>query len=78
MTRSNHLPTPAVTTPAPSVKGHPPDGLLRAVEVAHHLGVGIRTVWKLKSMRKLPAVSILGATRFRIADVARLAREGVE
>jgi hypothetical protein len=55
----------------------PRDGLMRALEVAQHLRVGIRTVWKLKATGKLPAVSILGATRFRVEDVARVAREGV-
>jgi hypothetical protein len=54
-----------------------PTGLLRATEVAQHLRIGIRTVWKLKAIGKLPAVSILGATRFRVEDVARLAQEGV-
>ena len=59
---------------SPNTRG---DGLMRAMQVAHFLGVGVRTVWKLKAMGKLPAVSILGTTRFRAEDVKRLAREGV-
>ena len=62
------------TTTTPAGSG---DGLMRAIEVAQHLRIGIRTVWKLKATGKLPAVNILGATRFRAEDVARLAREGV-
>ncbi len=53
------------------------EGLLRANEVAQYLGVGVRTVWKLRATGRLESVSILGATRFRAADVDRLAREGV-
>src|SRR5438105_3582356 len=48
-----------------------PPALMRAIEVARHLGVGIRTVWKLKATGKLPAVTVLGTTRFRTDDVAR-------
>ncbi|UCD76078.1 MAG: helix-turn-helix domain-containing protein [Phycisphaerales bacterium] len=51
--------------------------LLKAAEVADVLRIGVRTVWKLRAAGKLPSVSILGATRFPAADVARIAREGV-
>ena len=54
------------------------EGLLRAPEVARYLGIGIRTVWKLRATGRLPSVGILGTTRFRAADVERLAREGVK
>jgi hypothetical protein len=65
-------------SPSTSSSAAAPSGLLRAIEVAHHLRIGVRTVWKLKATGKLPAVNILGTTRFRSEDVARLARDGVQ
>lgn len=73
-----HDPQPRpVTTPHRRVRVPDREGLLRANEVAQYLGVGVRTVWKLRATGRLESVSILGATRFRAADVERLAREGV-
>ncbi len=51
--------------------------LMSARDVAAFLRVGVRTVWKLRSMGHLPSVGILGARRFRREDVERLVREGV-
>jgi excisionase family DNA binding protein len=70
-------PAPRPSQPAVSPSNLTTSNLLRAAEVAQRLGLGIRTVWKLRATGKLPAVRILGATRFCVEDVARLAQEGV-
>jgi predicted DNA-binding transcriptional regulator AlpA len=75
-------PAPRPSEPAESQSDPAQSGLLRAAEVAERLGLGIRTVWKLRATGMLPSVRILGATLlgatlFRAEDVARLLQEGV-
>lgn len=53
-----------------------PDRLLRAQEAADLLAVSPRLVWRFRAEGKLPAVSIAGATRFRLSDVKRLIDAG--
>lgn len=53
------------------------DRLLRAPEAAARLGVGIRTVFRLRDHGRLPEVRIGGAIRFRLSDIHRLVRDGV-
>lgn len=75
---ANHSPRRTPALPAVHQDAANDGGkLLRAMEVAQRLGVGIRTVWKLRATGRLPSVAIFRATRFRASDVERLAREGV-
>ena len=55
---------------------HRDDRLLKAAEVADLLGCSVRLVWTLRSTRKLEAVKVASAIRFRLSDVQRIIAEG--
>ena len=50
--------------------------LLRPAEAARALGCSVRTVWRLASMGMLTPIKIGRLTRFRLADLRRVAEEG--
>jgi predicted DNA-binding transcriptional regulator AlpA len=52
------------------------DCLIPAPETARRLGVSRRTVDNLAQRGLLERVRVLGATRYRESDVARIVREG--
>lgn len=53
------------------------DRLLRPQEVAHRLGVSLRTVWRFRQLGILTPVSLGRSTRFRLSDVQRVVRRGL-
>lgn len=45
--------------------------LVKVSELANKLGVGVRTVWRLRDMGKLPApIKLGGATRWRESEIS--------
>lgn len=52
------------------------DRLLSVDQVAEVMKLSVRSIWKLRSIGALEAVSILGRTRFRASDVQRIIRDG--
>jgi excisionase family DNA binding protein len=53
-----------------------PPALLSDWDAAARLGVSRATIWRLAAAGRLNTVKILGATRFKVEQIDRIAEEG--